>query len=264
MSMKAVNLILLTRDKNRSYQAMKYSEKVQKYSGDNILAQALNPTAYQNNPQFLSNVVSRYGFEAIAQFKKQSIADRAEIYLKMASDIWNPTDIKDLAGGWSADEEKEFFRNTKGQEFTIGYADRSWPDALKYGFLSASIGGSGRYLYNVQAGDTVFCHIAGSGFVGIGECLATAVPMADFKVDVDGVSTPIVSAPWESEDAKNKLDHKKEIFISVKWKKYVTDQADGYWEKGMTSVPLVAYTLTDKTTYKKVKDHFDYKDEAQE
>lgn len=54
------------------------------------------------------------------------------------------------------------------------------------------------------------------------------------------------------------------IFISVKWKKYVTDQADGYWEKGMTSVPLVAYTLTDKTTYKKVKDHFDYKDEAQE
>ena len=258
------NLILLTRDKNRSYQAMKYSEKVQKYSGDNILAQALNPTAYQNNPQFLSNVVSRYGFEAIAQFKKQSIADRAEIYLKMASDIWNPTDIKDLAGGWSADEEKEFFRNTKGQEFTIGYADRSWPDALKYGFLSANIGGSGRYLYNVQAGDTVFCHIAGSGFVGIGECLATAVPMADFKVDVDGVSTPIVSAPWESEDAKNKLDHKKEIFISVKWKKYVTDQADGYWEKGMTSVPLVAYTLTDKTTYKKVKDHFDYKDEVQD
>ena len=182
----------------------------------------------------------------------------------MASDIWNPTDIKDLAGGWSADEEKEFFRNTKGQEFTIGYADRSWPDALKYGFLSANIGGSGRYLYNVQAGDTVFCHIAGSGFVGIGECLATAVPMADFKVDVDGVSTPIASAPWESEDAKNKLDHKKEIFISVKWKKYVTDQADGYWEKGMTSVPLVAYTLTDKTTYKKVKDHFDYKDEVQE
>lgn len=35
------NLIILTRDKNRSYQAMKYHEKVQKYSSDNILAQAL-------------------------------------------------------------------------------------------------------------------------------------------------------------------------------------------------------------------------------
>lgn len=43
------NLIILTRDKNRSYQAMKYSEKVQNYAGDNILAKALNPIAYKNN-----------------------------------------------------------------------------------------------------------------------------------------------------------------------------------------------------------------------
>lgn len=257
------NLILLTRDKNRSYQAMKYTEKVQNYSGDNILAQALNPTAYHNNPQFLSNVASRYGFTSIDHFRKQSIADRAEIYLKMASDIWNPTDIKDLAGGWSDDEEKEFFKNVKGQEFTVGYAERSWPDALKYGFLSVNIGGSGRSLYNVQAGDTVFCHIAGSGFVGIGECLATAVPMMEFKVDVNGIQTPVSQAPWISEEAKSRLDQEKEIFISVKWKKFVTDPSEGYWEKGMTSVPLVAYTLTDKTTYKKVKEHFDYKDDAQ-
>lgn len=40
------DLIILTRDKNRSYQAMKYHEKVQKYSGDNILAQVLNSIAY--------------------------------------------------------------------------------------------------------------------------------------------------------------------------------------------------------------------------
>lgn len=256
------NLILLTRDKNRSYQAMKYSEKVQKYSGDNVLAQALNMNAYQNNPQFLMNVAGRYGFKAIARFEKQSIADRAEIYLKMASDIWNPTDIKDLAGGWSDDEEKEFFKSTKGQEFTVGYADRSWRDALDYGFLSANIGGSGRSLYNVQAGDTVFCHIAGSGFVGIGECLATAVPMTEFTVEVNGTPTPVAMAPWACEDAKTKLDPNKEIFISVKWKKFADDPADGYWEKGMITVPLVAYTLTDKTTYKMVKEHFGYKDDA--
>ena len=182
----------------------------------------------------------------------------------MAGDIWNPTDIKELAGGWSDDEEKEFFKNTKGQEFTVGYADRSWSDALKYGFLSANIGGSGRFLYNVQAGDTVFCHIAGSGFVGIGECLATAVPMAEFTVEVNGTPMPVTSASWNSEDAKAKLDRKKEIFIRVKWKKFVSDPTDGYWEKGMTSVPLVAYTLTDKTTYKKVKEHFGYKDDVQE
>lgn len=258
------NLILLTRDKNRSYQDMKYVEKVKNYSGDNILAQALNPIAYHNNPQFLTNVAGRYGFTSIDHFKKQSIADRAEIYLKMASDIWNPTDIKTLAGGWSDDEEKEFFKSVKGQEFTVGYAERSWADALKYGFLSANIGGSGRSLYNVQVGDTVFCHIAGSGFVGIGECLATAVPMNEFTVEVNGVQTPVSQAPWDSEELKAKLDQKKEIFIGVKWRKFVNDPSEGYWEKGMTSVPLVAYTLTDKTTYKKVKEHFEYKEDAQD
>lgn len=255
------NLILLTRDKNRSYQAMKYSEKVQKYAGDNILAQALNDTAYTNNPKFLT-VVNKYGFHAIPDFSKQSIADRAEIYLRMASDIWNPDAIREIAGGWADDDEKDFFKNEKGREFTVGYAERSWPDALKYGFLSANLGGSGKSIYNVQVGDTVYCHIAGHGFVGIGECTSTAVPMKNFKVMIDGTLTPVADAPWESEESKEKLDPNKEVFIGVAWKKYVTDINDGYWEKGMTTVPLVAYMLNDKTTHQKVRDHFGYTDSA--
>lgn len=250
------NLMLLTRDKNRSYQDMKYSEKVQRYAGDNILAQALNPTAYHNNPQFLSNVVCRYGFASIDHFSKQSIADRAAIYLQMANDIWNPVAIKTLAGGWTPEEEKGFFKNTKGQEFTVNYAGKSWPDALQYGFLSAKVSGSGRSLYNVQVGDEVFCYIAGSGFVGIGECLEAAVPMAGFLVSVDGVQMPVQQAPWVDEAAKERLDPNQEIFVRVDWKKFVRDPAEGYWEKGMVSVPLVAYTLTDKTNYQKVRKHF--------
>lgn len=253
------NLILLTRDKNRSYQAINYSEKVQKYVGDNVLAQALNSTAYTNNPKFLA-VANEYGFHAIPTFDKQSIADRAEIYMRMASDIWNPDAIKKIAGGWTDDEEKYFFKNEKGREFTVGYADRSWSDALKYGFLSANLGGSGKSIYNVQVGDTVYCHIAGSGFVGIGECTSTAVPMKNFKVMINGVPTLISDALWESEELKKKLDPNKEVFIGVAWKKYVTDSANGYWEKGMTTVPLVAYMLNDKTTHRKVREHFGYTD----
>ena len=30
-----------------------------------------------------------------------------------------------------------------------------------------------------------YCHIAGCGFVGIGECTSTAVPIKNFKVMVD-------------------------------------------------------------------------------
>ncbi len=254
------NLILLTKDKNRSYQAMNYSDKVQKYAGDNVLAQALSDTAYHNNPKFLE-VANEYGMQAIPVFSKKSISDRAEIYLKMASDIWNADDIKKLAGGWSDEEDKQLFKNTKGREFTVSYANRSWTDALKYGFLSANLGGSGKTIYNVQVGDTVFCYIAGSGFVGIGECTSTAVPIKNFMVKVNGVPTPVSEASWTSEDAKTQLDPNKEVFIGVDWKKYVTDPIDGYWEKGLTSVPHVAYMLSNKKTYEKVKEHFGYKDE---
>jgi Protein of unknown function (DUF1524). len=64
------NLIILTRDKNRSYQAMHYQEKVGKYVGDNILAQALNTVAYQNNPKFLP-LAQQYGFAPIPKFTKE-------------------------------------------------------------------------------------------------------------------------------------------------------------------------------------------------
>ena len=252
------NLIILTRDKNRSYQDMTYQQKVIKYAGDNILAQALNDIAYKNNPHFLT-IAQEYGFSPIPVFTKNSIEERANIYLQMAADIWDPNEIKDLAGGWADEIEKEFFKNEKAQEYTVEYYEKSWPDALKYGFLSANLGGTGKYLQNIQEGDIVYCHIAGCGFVGIGECIATAVPMKEFTVDVDGHTTPVIDAPWLEQGYKAKLDIDREIFIRVEWKSFVEDQNDGYWEKGMTSVPMVAYRLSDQSTHKKVREHFGYR-----
>lgn len=251
------DLIILTRDKNRSYQAMKYQEKVEKYIGDNVLAQALNSAAYQYNPKFLA-VAGQYGFKPISVFTKASIAERSNIYLQMAVDIWDPNAIKEIAGGWEDETEKNFFKNERASEFTVGYSDRSWPDALKYGFLSANIGGSGKYLKNIQEGDIVYCHIAGFGFVGIGECTAVATPMNNFSVIVDGAAVPITDVAWLEPSYKAKLDVNNEIFIRVDWKSYVEDKKDGYWEKGMVSVPLVAYTLHDETTHKKVRQYFGY------
>ena len=82
--------------------------------------------------------------------------------------------------------------------------------------------------------------------------------MKQFVVSVDGAEVPITDAPWIEPSYKAKLDVDKEIFIRVDWKKYVQDQSEGYWEKGMISVPMVAYQLTDQSTYKKVREHFDY------
>ena len=252
------NLIILTRDKNRSYQDMTYPQKVIKYAGDNILAQALNDIAYKNNPHFLA-IAEEYGFSPIPVFTKNSIEERANIYLQMAADIWDPNEIKELAGGWADEVEKDFFKNEKAHEYTVEYYERSWPDALKYGFLSANLGGTGKYLQNIQEGDIVYCHIAGCGFVGIGECTAAAVPMKEFTVNVDGNMTSVIDVPWLEPVWKAKLDIDREIFIRVKWKSFVEDQNDGYWEKGMISVPMVAYRLSDQSTHKKVREHFGYR-----
>ena len=85
--------------------------------------------------------------------------------------------------------------------------------------------------------------------------------MSEFKINIAGEDTLISDVTWISEDAKNKLDKSKELFIAVKWSKYVSDQNAGYWEKGLVSVPLVAYTLSDKSTYKKIKAYFGYTEE---
>lgn len=251
------NLIILTRDKNRAYQDMPYDEKVVHYHGDNVLAQALYDGSYHMNPH-LREMAEQYGFSPIAHFTKESIAERARIYLQLAVDIWDPNTIKEIAGGWSEEDEQEFFRAAKAQEFTVEYLDRSWPDALRYGFLSADQTNSGRYLWNIQVGDTVYCHIAGSGFVGIGICIAKAVRMKDFRVVVDGQQILITDVDWDCPKMRDRLDREKELFLRVEWKAFVSNPSEGYWEKGMTSVPLVAYTLSDRSTYRKVAEHFGY------
>lgn len=61
-------------------------DKAQKYIGDNILAQALNSTTHQNNPQF-TYLTKKHGLGSAVTFTKDSISDRAKIYLQVAVDI---------------------------------------------------------------------------------------------------------------------------------------------------------------------------------
>ena len=82
--------------------------------------------------------------------------------------------------------------------------------------------------------------------------------MQDFLVSDKGSSVFVDKAAWISEADKAKLDKETEIFIGVRWFKYVDNPNDGYIDKGLTTVPLVAYTATDKSAYKKVRVHFGY------
>ena len=97
-------------------------------------------------------------------------------------------------------------------------------------------------------------------YLKLGECKAAAVPMKSFTVNDGGEEKSIMDVPWIQPAMKAKLDTDKEIFIRVEWKSYVNDERDGFWEKGMTSIPMVAYKLNDQSTHKKVREHFGYKD----
>lgn len=253
---KIGNLMLLTLDHNRSYQNMPYAEKVKHYIGDNILAQALNSGAYRRNPKFVP-LKEEFGFKSYdTQFDKTSIRERTQLYTKLAKAIWNPEIIRKLAGGWEEEEEISI-QSSNGRRYTVEYSNgRSWEDAREKGFVSAAASTvSANKLMNVHVGDFIFCHIQGKGFVGVGICTSEAALSDAFLVEEDGTQKPILECRWSDKDAKAELDAARECFLGVKWIRTVSVE-EGYWEKGMISLPMVAYLMNDESTHDRVLKHF--------
>lgn len=113
------NLLILTKDKNRSYQEMKFDSKVQKYLGDNVVfAKAMNSLFHENNPHFIP-LAKKYGIKPYDKMDKNSIRERAESYLNIAKDIWNIDQIKNDFGGWTDDEYKAISFETARKIFNI-------------------------------------------------------------------------------------------------------------------------------------------------
>ena len=113
-------------------------------------------------------------------------------------------------------------------------------------------------------GDLLYCRFA---YTVLGEIVEvdnldtlklklTAKPMKDFTVQVNGEEKRIADVMWLEPACKDHLDNNNEIFIRVKWKKYKENPKDGIWEAGMVSVPMVAYKLSEPSTYKRVRELF--------
>ena len=83
-------LLILPRDKNRSYQDADYSIKLPLYFGENILAKSLHQDCYRNNPHFL-NLLStlKLSLSPIDDFTKDSFKKRQKSYKEIAEFIWN-------------------------------------------------------------------------------------------------------------------------------------------------------------------------------
>lgn len=116
-----------------------------------------------------------------------------------------------------------------------GNPDRSWEEAVKYGFVSA--GGGATYstpLARLSPDDHVWAYVPGKGYVGVGVVQNAVVPIDEFMVqDEAGKVVPLLSQAVRAAKLTTVADDpdKAGYMVGVKWIKTVT-LAQAVWEKG--------------------------------
>ncbi len=98
---------------------------------------------------------------------------------------------------------------------------RSWPDAVRYGFVSAG-GGSwySKTLNLLKAGDRIWVKAPGHGFVGVGRVKGPPEPAPDFKIITDdGSQRPALDVLTSATYHREFVDDpdKMEYFVPVDW-----------------------------------------------
>ena len=97
---KLGGLLLLQRGVNQSIGDATYEAKRDAYlsNGQNLLARSLHPLAYKNLPEF-QRLLDRTGlpFRAYESFGPEQLAERQELYIRIAEWVWNPSRL-DLEG----------------------------------------------------------------------------------------------------------------------------------------------------------------------
>lgn len=93
-------LLLLPRKFNQSYGDMKYSDKLDHYNAQNLLARSLHHSCYQNNPGF-NQMREHFGlsFQPHEEFKKEDLILRQELYTEIIKQIWNLDKLEKLGIG---------------------------------------------------------------------------------------------------------------------------------------------------------------------
>lgn len=105
-------------------------------------------------------------------------------------------------------------------EFYCSYGDRSWEDAVEFGFIAG--GGNpwySRTLGLLKPGDRVWVNVPGSGYVGVGRVTGTMQPARAFMVETPTGTQPVLSvakrAGYNREHADD-LD-RTDYFVPIHW-----------------------------------------------
>lgn len=152
-----------------------------------------------------------------------------------------------------------------GRDFYISLGEgdhRNWEDCRKYGFIS---GGQGKWysqtLKLLFPGSRVFVNIPKTGYVGVGVVKDGALPVKDFKVNINDKDISILDAPLQAPKMNQNSEDidLSEYLVRVEWLKAVP-KAEAYWEKGLFALQHTACRLTSSFTIEKVSQHFDLTD----
>jgi hypothetical protein len=167
----------------------------------------------------------------------------------------------DTAGG-SARTTKKSKEPWNGQDFYISLGEdqrRTWDDCRRYGYIS---GGGKPWFSNslkqLAPGARVFVNVPGTGYVGVGRVTQAAVPVTEFKVEVNSAEVPILEAEHQAPGMGEFADdpERAEYMVRVEW--IVTcDKADAIWKKGMFANQNTACKLRNRFTLEELTQAFE-------
>ncbi|MGY2491061.1 DUF262 domain-containing protein [Cupriavidus sp. CP313] len=95
---KVGGLVLLPKKINASLNDKPYSDKLEHYQSENLLARSLHPMCYVHNPGFLK-LKEKTGlpFKAFTEFKKANLDERFSLYKGIAELLWSADLLKEVA-----------------------------------------------------------------------------------------------------------------------------------------------------------------------
>ena len=95
---KVGGLVLLPKKINASLNDKAYSDKLEHYQSENLLARSLHPMCYVHNPGFLKlKAETGLPFKAFTEFKKANFDERFNLYKGIAELLWSADRLKVVA-----------------------------------------------------------------------------------------------------------------------------------------------------------------------
>lgn len=223
-----------------------------------VVSSELDPST----ERIISYLTNSYGVPINAVFFRY-FTDEGRDYLARTWLI-DPEEVESKA---SKSATKKGSEPWNGRDFYVSLGEgphRTWTDCQQYGFIS---GGQGKWysqtLKSLFPGSRVFVNIPKTGYVGVGIVKEPAVPVKDFKVNVDGREVPVLDAPIEAPNMSENADDPElsEYLVRVEWVKTVP-KTQAYWEKGLFALQHTACKLTNRFTIEKLTEHFGLDDKA--